>query len=90
MVFLVSSTDLTQFRMCSHCFCVSQEEGEVIQIISVKSILGVLTCVGQFLNTWSVVAGPGSFAPALPKGSQIAPEQHLYTNTVAMIIVANV
>ena len=55
-VFGFFNTDRTQFWMCWHCVCISKEEVEVIQFISDKSILGKLTCVGQFLNTWSVVA----------------------------------
>ena len=74
--------------MCSPCVCVSQEEVEVMKLIPVKSFLGELTCVGQFLHTWSVLAWLGSFAPALPKSNQIASEQHLNTSTIAIVRVA--
>ena len=89
-VFGFFNTDWTQFWMCWHCVCVSKKEVEVIQFISDKFILGELTCVGQFLNTWSVVAWPGSLAPALPQSNQITPEEHVYTNTSAIVRVASV
>ena len=89
-VFGFFNTDWTQIWMCWHCVCVSKGEIEVIQSISDKSMLGELTCVGQFWKTWSVVAWPGSFAPALPQSNQIAPEEHLYTNASAIVRVASV
>ena len=47
------------------------------------------THTGQFLNMLSVLGWLGPFAPALPKGNEIASEEHPLTNMIAPVRVPN-
>ena len=47
------------------------------------------THTGQFLSAWLLQAWMRPFAPALPKGNEIASEEDPVANTIAPVRVAN-
>ena len=55
----------------------------------IKSFLADSTHTGQFLSAWLLQAWMRPFAPALPKGNEIASEEDPVTNTIAPVRVAN-